>query len=49
MEGYLDAFIAFIRAERGLSGKTVEFGLVHEDGRIKVYGSGVKTLVSMPG
>ncbi|NMO23434.1 site-specific tyrosine recombinase XerD [Pyxidicoccus fallax] len=24
MEGYLDAFIAFIRAERGLSGKTVE-------------------------
>ena len=24
MEGYLDAFIAFIRAERGLSGKTVD-------------------------
>jgi integrase/recombinase XerD len=24
MEGYLDAFIAFVRAERGLSGKTVD-------------------------
>jgi hypothetical protein len=26
MEGHLDAFIAFLRAERGLSGKTVDRG-----------------------